>query len=231
MHELLQKQTCTAILGALEDLPSGLPAIYSRMLLQVLAERRRTSSAILRWVTLTLRPLELQELAAAVGIHRSSLLITPEQAIRDEITFCGPFLKIQERKVSLAHQSARDYLLRNERDNDAVFEVFQLELENAHLEIAQACLDCVTHSDLQHAVVDLNNRPPLLRYAALHWPGHAKNCSVQAAKLSHPARPFFQRHFPLQKHWIVTYKKIKVLDLPASLPLLCKAQGVQYLTL
>ena len=124
MHELLQKQTCTAILEALEDLPSGLPAIYSRMLLQVPAERRRTSSAILRWVTLALRPLELQELAAAVGINESSPLITLEQAIYDETTFCGPFLKVQERKVSLVYQSARDYLLRIERDNDAVLEAF-----------------------------------------------------------------------------------------------------------
>jgi hypothetical protein len=48
MHELSQKQTCSEIWEALEDLPSGLPAIYSRMLLHILAERREVSQAILR---------------------------------------------------------------------------------------------------------------------------------------------------------------------------------------
>jgi hypothetical protein len=40
MHELSQKETCSEIWEALDDLPSGLPAMYSRMLLHIPAERR-----------------------------------------------------------------------------------------------------------------------------------------------------------------------------------------------
>ncbi len=39
MIELSQIRTCTEVLETLEDLPSGLPAIYSRMLLQIKRER------------------------------------------------------------------------------------------------------------------------------------------------------------------------------------------------
>lgn len=68
--------------------------------------------------------LQLQELAAAVGVIVTSSRMTVEQATHDAITHCGPLLKIQEQEVSLVHQSARDYLLRKERDSDVVLEAF-----------------------------------------------------------------------------------------------------------
>jgi hypothetical protein len=187
MHELSQKQTCTEIWEALEDLPSGLPAIYSRMLLRIPAERREVSQAILRWVTMAARPLQLQELAAATDVRPSFSRLTIDQASRDAVTLCGPLLKVQEQEVSLVHHSARDYLLRTERDSDTVLEAFRLNLESAHLELAQKCLNCIAQSDLQHRVIDLDAEPdaqvsPLLQYATLHWPEHAKSCSTLAAK-------------------------------------------------
>jgi hypothetical protein len=59
MNELSQKKTCTEVLETLGALPNGLPAIYSRILLQIGSNRRRTSSLILRWVTMAIRPLTL----------------------------------------------------------------------------------------------------------------------------------------------------------------------------
>ncbi|PZD29773.1 hypothetical protein A1F96_04897, partial [Pyrenophora tritici-repentis] len=137
VYELLQKRTCSQIWKALEDLPSGLPAIYSRMLLQIPAEERDVSCAILRWVTLAIRPLQLQELAAATGVRPSYPGATIESAIREAITLCGPLLKVQEQEVSLVHQSARDYLLRKERDSNAVLEQFRIEAESAHFDLAR----------------------------------------------------------------------------------------------
>jgi ankyrin repeat protein len=211
MHELSQKQTCSEIWEALEDLPSSLPAIYSRMLLRIPARQKDVSRAILRWVTLAVRPLQLQELAAAVGIQATPQM-TVEQAARDAVTLCGPLLKVQEREVSLVHQSARDYLLRKERDSDAVLEAFRLNLESAHLELAQKCLNCIAQSDLQHRVIDLDaeldpQESPLLRYATLHWPEHAKSCSALAAKLFDPYGFFLQKVSSLRINWWETYNK------------------------
>ncbi|PSN59264.1 hypothetical protein BS50DRAFT_260919 [Corynespora cassiicola Philippines] len=211
VNELSQKETSSEVLELLEDLPSGLPAIYSRMLLQIPTDRRRTSCSILQWVTMSMRPLSLEELAAAVGVHSSSLL-TAEQAIRDEVALCGPFLKVQEREVVLVHQSARDYLLRKGSDSNSVLEGFRINPETAHFKLAQACLDCVACSGLQHALVDLEDKScpesPLLRYAVLHWPEHAKQCSALAASLFSLSKPIFQKNSTLRKYWWATHHRI-----------------------
>ncbi|RYP70906.1 hypothetical protein DL771_005156 [Monosporascus sp. 5C6A] len=71
-----------------------------------------------------IQAFKLAILAAAIDIRSSSTLIDTERAIRDKIALCGPSLKVQEQEVGLVHQSARDYLLRKERDSDAVLEEF-----------------------------------------------------------------------------------------------------------
>jgi hypothetical protein len=210
MHELSQKQTCSEIWEALEDLPSGLPSIYSRMLLRIPAERREMSRAILRWVTMAARPLQLRELAAAVGVQATPQM-TVEQVARDAVALCGPLLKVQEQEVSLVHQSARDYLLRTEPDNDEVLEAFRLNLESVHLELAEKCLNCVAQSDLQHRVLDAKpdaQESPLLRYAMLHWPEHAKSCGALAAELFDPYGLFLQKKSSLRIHWWEVYDKM-----------------------
>lgn len=71
MHELLQRHTWTDVLSSLKGLPSGLPAIYSRMILGIPDEHREMSRLILCWVVLAARPLQLEELAAAMYIESS----------------------------------------------------------------------------------------------------------------------------------------------------------------
>jgi hypothetical protein len=237
MHELSQKQTCSEIWEAIEDLPSGLPAIYSRMLLRIPARQREVSRAILRWVTTAARPLQLRELAAAVGIQVTSPRMTVEQAARDAVALCGPLLKVQEQEVSLIHQSARDYLQRKERDSDVVLEAFRLDLQSEHLELARKCLNCIAQSALQYKVIYLDNEldpqeSPLLRYATLQWPEHAKSCSALAAKLFDPYGLFFERKSPLRDHWWKTYysKKIRLYqsERPPLLHMACALEIIPW---
>jgi ankyrin repeat protein len=206
MYELSQKQTCSEILEVLEDLPTGLPAIYDRMLLQIPARHRKVSQAILRWVTFAVRPLELEELAAAVGLQPHHPQLNIGQVARDAINQCGPLLKIQEKVVSLVHQSVRDHLLREEHESNAVLDAFRLQAEPSHLELAQKCLDCLAQSNLQYQEfysfkpIDLLNSP-LLRYAIFNWPEHAKNSSALAARLIDPHGFFLKKTSPLRIHW------------------------------
>ena len=224
INELSKKKTCTEVFETLRALPRGLPAIYSRMLLQIERSRRRTSSVIIRWVTMAVRPLTLQELAAAIGIQ-SSALLTIEQAVRDQVALCGFFLNVSKQEVDLVHQSARDYLLRKEPDSDAVLEEFRIKPEEAHLELARTCFDCITHSALQYAPLDLGNvsylqESPLLRYAALYWPEHARCCSTLVVELFHLSRSFFiQKDSSLLKHWWETYRRAHGFFTPSALPL------------
>jgi hypothetical protein len=226
VHELLQKRTCSEVLGVLENLPTGLPAYYSRMLQDIPAEQRQTSSSILRWVTLALRPLELQELAAAVDVRPFSSRLTIDQATRDVITLCGPLLRVQEREVSLVHQSVRDYLLRKEEDSNAVLEAYRIRPQTTHLEIVQSCLNCVMLSGFQQNVVELADRSlsqesPLLRYAAVHWPEHARGCATPLdtdflCSLKH----FLEAKHTVRRHWWAAYRENNNERLPPALPLL-----------
>jgi ankyrin repeat protein len=225
MHELSQKQTCSEVLEALELLPSGLHAIYSRMLLRIPAERRSASQAILRWVTMTARPLQLQELAGAVGILVVSPPMTVDRATRDAITNCGPLVKVQGQEINLVHQSARDYLLRTERDSDAVLEAFQITVDSSHLELTQKCLDCIAQSSLQQRVVSIDAKldcqePPLLRYATLHWPKYAKSYLALNAKLLYTLQQFLWTNHTMRRHWWVAYRKEKLFTLPQTILLL-----------
>ncbi|RFU32974.1 hypothetical protein B7463_g3376, partial [Scytalidium lignicola] len=224
MNELSQKMTCSEVLETLEDLPKGLSPIYSRMLLQINSRRRQTSAKILRWVTMALRPLSLQELAAAVSIQSSSTLINAERAILDEITLCGLFLKVQGQEVSLVHQSAKDYLMREEVESNPVLEEFRIKPERAHLELARTCFDCVSQSSLQNArlsITDGSQVPgsPLLSYAVFHWPEHVRCCSTLASELFSFDKPFFQKHSDLRKNWWTTYTAYRILE-GESVPLL-----------
>jgi ankyrin repeat protein len=222
MYELSQKRTCVEVLETLQDLPRGLHAIYSRMLLQIESRHRRTSSRILRWVTMAARPLSLQELAAAVDIQ-SPALITRDRAVRDHVALCGLLLRVQEEEVSLIHQSARDYLLRKEPDSNPDLEEFRIKPEEAHLELTRTCFDCIAHSGLQYTLLDLDEscsqESPLLKYATLHWPQHARCCPTLAEELLGILKPFLQNDSGLRKNWWQSYRRADPW-LSSNLPLL-----------
>jgi ankyrin repeat protein len=228
MHELLQTRTCKQIQETLKSLPSGLPAIYGRMLLSIPPDQRDSARTLLQWVALAARPLRLPELAAAISMPESLPWVEVEQATRDLIILCGPLLRtekprkepyyrfeiVQGQEVSLVHQSVRDYLLRSDCDSHAVLETFRFDKAIVHLQLAQQCLDCIEQRRLQHNEPELFTGRPhelenhLLRYAALHWPEHAKQSSALATKLYKSHIFFHPKNEGLRLAWWDTCGKI-----------------------
>ena len=220
IHELSKKQTSHEIMEVLHSVPPGLPAIYSRMLLRTEASRQSIISEILRWVTMAVRPLTVHELTGAIAIP-SIAPLSSDRTIRDHITMCGPILRIRLEnhpedsavdEVHLVHQSARDYLLRKERDEDLILEGFRIEEEEAHSKLTRVCLDCIEKSDLRYEPLDINDasvleKSPLLNYASLHWAEHARKSSAYADKELSLSRPFFQKKSCVRKNWFESYQK------------------------
>ncbi|KAF2625734.1 hypothetical protein BU25DRAFT_110101 [Macroventuria anomochaeta] len=94
----------------LQALPPGLDPLYDRMMGQVLAQDARTVAycrAILRSITLAIRPLQREELAVAAGLPRDQF--HDVQAVVDLVSRCGSFLTVREGVVSFIHLSAKDY--------------------------------------------------------------------------------------------------------------------------
>ena len=227
----LRKYTLSEVKSALELFPSGLEGLYARMLLQISDHRRETASKILRWVVMAVRPLTLSELSTAIETTVSSSVgLSCDEVIRDQVAFCGYFLTIKQDEVGLIHQSAKDYLLRKTPDPNHKLEFFRIEEEKANLEIAQKCLAYLQNGALADGAVGLEDRYfkdtsrlkafPLLSYATLHWPEHARFLA-SSEDIFDLSLPFYEEKSLIRYFWQATCRTAKVYeDLPWSCSLL-----------
>lgn len=233
INELLVLDTVTAINHAIRLLPSGLPAIYARMLLEISPQDRQLAARILRLVALAVRPLSLDEIGAAIGIQVSSQ-IDQTQSVRDQVRRCGYFLKLHGGKVSLVHQSTRDYLFRTELDSNKILETFRVKATEGHLELAQACLLCLERSGLENVMLGpyldhdglelLYAQNPFLKYAMYNWPKHVTYRSTTAELFFQQRRHFFDEH-SLARHvwWLAVHSGPMCFHVPKDLPPLAMA--------
>ncbi|KAL9106323.1 MAG: hypothetical protein Q9227_008659 [Pyrenula ochraceoflavens] len=218
MSELEKESTPTGIMQKLRSFPKGLNAIYKRMLLQIKEpERRRLAASILQWVALAASPLSLEELAAAVctppleGTTKQPTddcvtVIGTHQLISDQVKMCGPMLQIHGETVSLVHNSAREFLLRVQADENAALEELRIKPAEAHLRIASTCLECIKQSSLRTNALDIENRAswresPLLAYAVVHWPKHARLSIDQGRELFSALSFLFEGNAKLWENW------------------------------
>lgn len=216
VHELSKKRTCLQVLETIQDIPPGLHPIFGRMLHQIDPKHRDMSARILKWIAITIRPLTLRELAYAVG--------SGIECMADRITICQPLLKVYDDRVLFVHQSAREYLLRDQIDEDPTAELFRVEASKCHGEVAYRCLQILENSILQHATLyfslsDLNEmerghvtqrdqlpaalwgRPELFNYAYFHWMKHTRLSAQDAQNLFDFSRPFFKKSSRIRRNW------------------------------
>jgi len=108
------------------------------------------------------------------------------------------FLTIQDDKVGLIHQSAKDYLLRKNPDSNPELELFRVKEAAANLAIVRKCMNYMESGSLKGGVVDLKRYSshlesfPLLEYAVLHWPEHARSLD-RSDEIFDLSLPFHQR--------------------------------------
>lgn len=205
MRELSTKTTCIELMETLGTLPSGLPGMYSRMLRQTDPNRRPVIFDILKWVTLAFQPLTLEDLAFAVGIQATGTLDI-NQTVIDHIAICGPILRITGDEITLVHQSAKDYLLRTEVDDDQTLELFRIEVQKVHAVLAVRCLDCIEMSPLKDDERGIERirallKWPLVPYAINHWTAHAAGAGANLNWSAQLKRPFFGRLSRTRKNW------------------------------
>lgn len=209
--QALRKYKASEAEKALDLFPSGLDAIYARLLLQVEVNRRETVAKILRWVVMAVRPLTLSELSAALQLEdASSNDFDREEVMKDQISHCGYLLTLENEKVNLIHQSAKEYLLGETHVSCYELKLFHIDQPRANLEIARTCLQYLHNGALAEKIDhyrDLAARErlfPMLSYAVYNWPHHAKSLarSEDIFDLSHP---FYAEESPVRTKWLTTY--------------------------
>jgi hypothetical protein len=196
----------------LQKLPPGLGPLYERMMAQIVAQDARTAGYckdILRTITLALRPLQLEELAATAGLPGDEF--GDVQAVADLVSRCGSFLTVRGGVVSFIHLSAKDFFtLGNGR------QVLDGPLAAAQGRITHRLLDAMD-STLQRDMCSLQkpgvriqeatghvrgSRLPQIAYACEYWVehlqagGHAgSNMLADGGRVLR----FFQKHL---LHWL-----------------------------
>ena len=207
----LKKYKATEVKKALDLFPSGLDELYARILLQIDHGRREIAAKILRWVVMAVRPLTFSELSVAIETtDRSSDTFSGDEIIRDQVSCCGDFLIINGDKINLIHQSAKDYLLRKSCDSNPELEFFRVKEEVSNLEIARKCFHYLQNGALADGEVDLEKNAshleafPLLSYAVLHWPEHARSLA-RSESIFDLSLPFYHKKSQIRKSWLKTY--------------------------
>lgn len=180
----LMKVSLAETQECLDSIPAGLEGIYERMLLQVRENGRQTVADILHWAALAVSPLSVEQLGVAIEIKRTSFL-SSNQLIRQYVGFCGYLLSISENKVTLIHQSVKDYLLREEPGDPREVQIFRIQSVKGNYRIARFCLEFIHKARATKASGQDLTEPEkaFLDYARDNWPEHARNSHEAAADL------------------------------------------------
>jgi len=148
---------------------------------------------MLQCLVAAVRPLRVEELAEVLAVDFSAEgvpKLNPAWRWEDQeeavMSACSSLVVIIEdgdsRIVQFSHFSVKEFLTSSrlaESSREVTVSQYHIELEPAHVILAQACLGVLLRLD------DRINRDnikdfPLARYAARHWPDHARYENVSA---------------------------------------------------
>jgi hypothetical protein len=196
----------------LQELPPGLDPLYERMMAQIVTQDARTvgyCKDVLQSITLALRPLQLEELAATAGLPRDRF--SDVQAVADLVSRCGSFLTVREDIISFVHLSAKDFFtLGNGRQ---VFDGTAAEEQGRITHRLLDTMDSTLRRDMcslqkpgvhiQEAIARIQGSClPQMAYACEYWVEHVQAgghaCRDVVADEGKVHR-FFQKHL---LHWL-----------------------------
>lgn len=173
-----------AIKQALKKLPPDLNETYERILDEILLDDRELAFRIIRWLTLSLRPMQIEALIEGISLELEDTALDPESFLNDpeDISdICGSLvaLNLDTGTVTLAHFSVKEFFISSDLKLGAHPEFF-IDQETGNFELAKLC---VTYLKLEHFSVgpcgtgeELASRCDLFalyHYASLEWPTHA----------------------------------------------------------
>lgn len=206
MIELLSKRTSLEVDEAVKELPTALPALYGRMLRRIPCGKLDSIITLLHWVTLAVTPLSIGELADVVTWHVPDSM-SKRQVVLDYIKLCEPMVVVQQNRVLLVHQSARDYFMRRTIDDDVVAEKVRASFADAQASLARTCLRV------------FGRISPLTPYATIYWPQHVISCSESAQSSPMENEPFFGKNSASRHYWWEEWTRLPWhVALPPEMP-------------
>ncbi|KAH8429519.1 uncharacterized protein LDX57_007181 [Aspergillus melleus] len=150
------------ILEALKTIPKSLQEFYQLVMEGIAPSERRFARSILLWLSFCVRPLTLEEVAAAAGLP------VPEHVIRICTTSFVNFWQ-SDGQVKLAHFSVKEFLVTNAHEGHW----YQLSALSSHRALAEDTLRLLLQKTEEVSEDDVC-KEALLHYAACNWHEHFK---------------------------------------------------------
>ncbi|CAG8982681.1 hypothetical protein HYALB_00000960 [Hymenoscyphus albidus] len=155
------------LLNALNTIPESLEETYQEALEKIPAKQQQRVWNILIWLTCSLRPMTIEEIAAVASIKFpsevlvvcTSLLVT----IIDEKT---------DKTIKLAHFSVKEYLILKSEESKGLSQ-YRFQSEQAQAFISKTAVEYFLHSGNSNISNRKGLPASLLKYYAEFWPRHA----------------------------------------------------------
>ena len=144
MKELRQVHTAAEVFQVLEDVPSDMDELYSRILnsMSKTPYGKILAKAILTWTVCSARPLTTEELYHALQLDIKDSIDSIEKSIT---SCCGQLVYVDTRsRVHMVHQTARDFLLRPTNPSE-----FAINRKTGQKRLATTCLQYLCGNEMK----------------------------------------------------------------------------------
>ncbi|KAJ5366656.1 hypothetical protein N7541_000597 [Penicillium brevicompactum] len=159
-------------------IPSSVDKAYEKILSRVPSGQLSTVKKIFQIIIAAREPLTTSQLAMALGISIRPGSQSAAEAMIDPVeNLCGLFVFVNNSKVYLIHQTAREYLMKGL----AASHPLSCSLQGAEEQMAHVCLQYLSVQEFDST--DPNKYigvADLLDYAALYWANHVRLMSSAA---------------------------------------------------
>ncbi|KAK5995937.1 Vegetative incompatibility HET-E-1-like protein [Cladobotryum mycophilum] len=181
-----------SIRAQLERLPEDISGIYAKILAEINPSSRPKAKKVIQWVLFAKRPLSTNELKIALALHPDHTQISLLQdRLENNVcyflnTLFGPIMKVEDDRVGLVHESAKDFLtdqvlMQSYDSQESYVSVFYSSPAESNLSLAIDCLNYLSSEefairpslDILKYYSRLSDYP-FLQYAAIHWPEHLR---------------------------------------------------------
>ena len=196
----------------LSQLPETLDETYARVLKEIGKTNEFYARRLLQCLTVTQRPLDVNELAEILALDFGDEDGIPElkenwrwnDVEEAVLSTCSSLITVSGdyyyRVVQFSHFSVKEFLTSDRlATSSADLSYFHILPEPAHTVVTKACLGILLRSEYGNAEDD--HPSPLVNYAARHWEHHARFESVWT-RVKHGILLLFDSAKPHLKAWI-----------------------------
>ena len=181
---LSKARTTKAVYDALDTLPIGLDETYERILANIDDDDFELVSTALKWITCSIRPLNIDELVEAIAVAPGQRKMDEEMRLSDpgDISdICGNLVDSTSKTIRLAHYSVKEFLTSKRLlTKPSRISRYAITIVSSHRELGIICLTYLSFEDFDSGPcrnpetlrVRLKTYP-LLDYAARYWGQHS----------------------------------------------------------